>query len=222
MGNVLLNDQKKWTHLDLFLITIRIAYLRSCHTFRDKHYFCYMRVLFYKSLRNRPASYLNNNSISVPWSVENQKEMFLTNFILLSIQPFLPLKRSRKFQQRVPCSYRRDCAATWDWWVQLVPETRINRREVEVRGGSSQQSSPSRFSFGCVPLLSSSTWWRARVLSPALSFGTRKGNRCSGSSVFRDNCDWSRGQNSGRCHAMCLPNYLKVCSGTTWSTRASC
>lgn len=48
---------------------------------------------------------------------------------------------------------------------------------------------------------------------------TRKGNRCSGSSVFRDNCDWSRGQNSGRCHAMCLPNYLKLC--TTWPTRAS-
>lgn len=163
MGNVLLNDQKKWTHRDLFLITIRIAYLRSCHTFRDKHSFYYMRVPFYKSLRNRSTSDLNNNSISVPWSVENQKEIFLTNFISLSIQPLLPQKRSRKFQQRVPCSCRRDCAATWGWLVQLVPETRINRREVEVRGGSSPQSSPSRFSFGCVPLLSSSTWWRARA-----------------------------------------------------------
>lgn len=163
MGNVLLNDQKKWTHRDLFLITIRIAYLRSCHTFRDKHSFYYMRVPFYKSLRNRSTSDLNNNSISVPWSVENQKEIFLTNFISLSIQPLLPQKRSRKFQQRVPCSCRRDCAAIWGWLVQLVPETRINRREVEVRGGSSPQSSPSRFSFGCVPLLSSSTWWRARA-----------------------------------------------------------
>lgn len=63
---------------------------------------------------------------------------------------------------------------------------------------------------------------RSRVLAVVVVVvvvraSTRKENRCSGSSVFRDNCDWSRGQNSGRCHAMCLPNYLKLC--TTWPTR---
>lgn len=90
--------------------------------------------------------------------------------------------------------------------VQLVPETRINRWKFDGSGRGAKFSPPRVF---LLLRLSSPVPVPVPVF-PAIACGgearasTRKGNRCSGSSVFRDNCDWSRGSRTRDAATPCV------------------
>lgn len=90
--------------------------------------------------------------------------------------------------------------------VQLVPETRINRWKFDGSGRGAKFSPPRVF---LLLHLSSPVPVPVPVF-PAIACGgearasTRKGNRCSGSSVFRDNCDWSRGSRTRDAATPCV------------------